>query len=235
VFAAWFRVRRAGLRMLIGGMVATLLPLAYDPHALAGPQLASTIILMMILPVVGGTIIAARGRLEAVRDQARADSLRDPLTGLANRRALDAEFRGLGHSRRDGDRLGVVLIDLDGFKQINTDHGHAGGDRALVAVAGALREAVRERDLVARIGGDEFAIVAADVDARTLSALAQRAVEGIGGAGRALGLDGISLGASAGAAVFPEDGRTAVDLLRAADVALSAAKRDGKGRIELAA
>ena len=81
VFAAWFMPRKIGVAVLTGAVVLTLMPLAYDGNALAGPSLGWTIMLILTFVVVGTTIIAARGKLERLRDRARAESLRDPLDG----------------------------------------------------------------------------------------------------------------------------------------------------------
>ena len=235
VFAAWFMTGRLGVLMLAGAMAATLLPLSYDDRAFEGAQLGWTIMLLLTFLVVGITIMAARTKLERLRDRARRESLRDPLTGVANRRAVQAHLWRLGRRRRATDRVGFVLIDLDDFKQINTTHGHRGGDRALMAAADALRGVVREGDLVARIGGDEFAIVAYDVDRDTVLAIAQRAVEQVAAASTLLALDGVVLQASAGVALSAEGATSLEDLLSAADVALSEVKAHGKGRVQLAA
>jgi diguanylate cyclase (GGDEF)-like protein len=234
VFAAWFMPRRLAILMLASATAATLLPLIYDDRALAGARLGWTIMLLLTFLVVGITIMAARAKLENLRDRARRESLRDPLTGVANRRALEAHFQRLEHRRRVTDSAGFVLIDLDNFKQINTNHRHAGGDRALTVVADSLREAVREGDLVARLGGDEFAIVAHDVDMEALLGIAQRAVDGVAAASSRLALDGVMLGASAGVAMSAEGAASLEDLLRIADVALSEVKAQGKGRVRLA-
>ena len=235
VFAAWFTSRRSAVRLLAGAIVVTLLPLVYDSRALAGPPLGWTIMLTLTFVVVGTTIIAARRRIESMRDKAREDSLRDPLTGLANRRALEVVFRRFAVQRDASSRLGVVLIDLDHFRDVNTRHGLTGGDHVLTVVADALRNVVREGDLVVRIGGDEFAILAPGASPTVLTMIGQRAVESVSAAGETLELDGITLGASAGAALFPTDGSSPEELLVAADIALSAAKADGKGRLAMAA
>ncbi len=234
VFAAWFMPRNSGRGFLGCAVIATLLPLLYDGRGLEGPQLGWTIMLILSFLVVGITILAAREGLERVRDLARAESLRDPLTGVGNRRALQAHFRRAHRQRRESDRLALILIDLDCFKQINTEYGHAGGDQALTAVAHALCHLVREGDLLARVGGDEFAIVAADVDAGVAAEIGERVVRSIVAAGETAGLDGFTLGGSAGIAVCPDDGITLEELLLAADVALTLAKSDGKGRTRCA-
>lgn len=235
VFAAWFMPRRTGIHVLGSAVTLTLVPLVYDSHALSGSALGWTIMLVLKFLVVGVTIVTAGASLESLRDRARKDSFQDPLTGVANRRAVDRYFRATGRQRRESDRFGVVLIDLDHFKQVNTRGGHAGGDRALTVVASALRDVVRDGDLLARVGGDEFAIIAPDVEITTLTTIAERAVASIKAASETAALDGIALGASAGAAVCPRDGRTLDELLIAADLALTTAKAEGKGRLKVAA
>jgi diguanylate cyclase (GGDEF)-like protein len=87
-------------------------------------------------------------------------ALHDPLTGLANRRLLrDRIDQAIAHRKRHGGELAVLMLDLDGFKELNDRLGHAAGDDVLIAVAERLVAAVREEDTVARVGGDEFAIV----------------------------------------------------------------------------
>jgi diguanylate cyclase (GGDEF)-like protein len=215
-------------------MVATLLPLAYDSHAFAAEPLGLTVSLSAVLLV--GSVLTILGRVELtrLRDAARNDANRDPLTELANRRALIRALEKLCAGRRTADRFGLLFLDLDSFKQINTRLGHAGGDAALKAVAGALRAAARSEDLVARIAGDEFAVVAPGISADGLSELGQRLVSAVEGAMHGdpvLEEAGASVRSSAGAAMWPEDASDPDSLLHAADLALRAAKRAGKGRV----
>jgi diguanylate cyclase (GGDEF)-like protein len=205
--------------------------LAYDDAAFRAPGIGITITLWITFAMTGALMMAARRELVAMRDDARAEALHDPLTDLANRRALMAWLEKRVPGRRSTDRVGLLLVDLDGFKQVNTDHGHQGGDTALTAAAQALRSAARAEDLVARLGGDEFAIVVPDTDRSTLRAVADRAIVAVTAASERLELDGIRLGASVGLALFPDDAADADALLVAADAALRAAKRAGKGRV----
>jgi len=231
VYCAWFYDARISAWSLAVVCVLHLLPLAYDPHALQAPGLAFTIILGITFAMTGALMMGARRELVAMRDHARAEALHDPLTELANRRALMAYLDKRANGRRGDDRTGIVLVDLDGFKQVNTVHGHHGGDAALTAAARALTSAARDSDLVARLGGDEFAIVVPDADPAALLAVAERAIAAVGAASERLELLGTRLGASAGVALLPDDAADADALLATADEALRAAKRDGKGRV----
>jgi len=154
-----------------------------------------------------------------VLEQACDEAMRDGLTGLANTRALQSHMaRELERARRTGSQFSVVLLDVDEFKGINDEHGHLFGDRALQAVAGALRETTRASDLCARYGGDEFVLLLASSgrdEAEQQRRRLQDAVAGISFTSR----DGrsVPLNVSAGAAVFPDDGETYERLLARAD------------------
>jgi diguanylate cyclase (GGDEF)-like protein len=116
-------------------------------------------------------LVARARELERNRRMAATD----PLTRVANRRALDdALQRELSRAQRSGKPLSLLLLDLDGLKAINDTRGHAAGDRALRAVARCARQAIRRCDLVARIGGDEFAVLLPETDASGAQAIGQR-------------------------------------------------------------
>ncbi|WP_448641296.1 putative bifunctional diguanylate cyclase/phosphodiesterase [Geodermatophilus sp. URMC 63] len=157
----------------------------------------------------------------------REAGLSDELTGLPNRRLLtDRLEQALLMGMRRGTTVGVLLIDLDRFKEVNDTLGHHYGDRLLTAVAERLRRSFRASDTVARLGGDEFAVVLPDVAgataARTLAEKSLRALH------EPLVVDGVSLSvdASVGVALAPQHGSDANELLRAADVAMYEAKEN---------
>lgn len=180
----------------------------------------------------GGTIVVARDVTERRRlEQELAHrALHDPLTGLPNRALFHRELeQARARVERQGGsrRLGVLLIDLDGFKQVNDLHGHETGDRLLVEVATRLRQCVREGDTAVRLGGDEFAVIAESDGEQGLEALAERIVLRLAAP---LQLDTIELepGGSVGLTVFPDDPSGPDELLAHADRALYAAKAAGR-------
>lgn len=175
-------------------------------------------------------IIGQFEELLMVRRELDFAASHDPLTGLVNRRGLDRVLEEAGDS---GKALGLLLLDLDGFKLINDRHGHQAGDDLLKQVAMRLKGVVRPGDIVARLGGDEFALVVHGVeDAVALSEVADRAVSVVMAPIMLMG-QFVTVGASVGVSVKPaqDSGHwTAEVLTRAADQALYGAKRAGKGR-----
>lgn len=158
---------------------------------------------------------------EAVRHQA----LHDPLTGLGNRQLLmDQLQRDLALAQRHNQSLGVLFVDLDGFKAVNDSYGHALGDQVLEQVAERFRTAIRQSDLLTRLGGDEFVVLVPQAGSREeLATLARKLVSAAEQPFTRLNLP-IKVSASVGIARFPEDGDSADGLLRAADQAMYAAK-----------
>src|SRR3954447_14543100 len=185
-YCAYFYRRREALPYLVACVAVHSLPLFYDPNAVSEGLVPQLLILGPTYLLLGGLITAGKTRLVELRDEARRLSLADPLTGLANRRALIDLLESSTAGGRASDPVGLVLVDLDGFKEANTLYGHPGGDTALVAAADALRTAAREQDMVARLGGDEFAIVARGLDADALDGLAQRVLAAVRAAGAGL-------------------------------------------------
>ncbi|KTT23005.1 diguanylate cyclase [Pseudacidovorax intermedius] len=184
--------------------------------------------------VVFAIAAASRLRLVLRSEQALAahnleliDAVRtDALTGAASRAGLEVQAN---RWLRDERPFAVLLLDLDGFKSVNDQHGHAAGDAVLATLARRLREAVRDSDLVARLGGDEFALLLAGEPRReVLAMLADRlvaqAAEPVDWEGQPL-----RVGMSIGIACRPQDGDTLDELLRAADQAMYRSKQQAHG------
>ena len=178
------------------------------------------------LTLLGEEFGALYGALDSAKTEWRQAALRDPLTGLGNRAALQARLDVLLAAGRRWPAA-LHLLDLDGFKAINDVHGHATGDALLVALSRGLTEALGERADVFRLGGDEYAILANhgdDLGPDILAAVAR--VRVLDAAGMALGLR-----ASIGRAALAEDLATPGDWLRRADIAMYVAKRGGGGHV----
>jgi diguanylate cyclase (GGDEF)-like protein/PAS domain S-box-containing protein len=154
-------------------------------------------------------------------EQMMYQATHDALTGLANYREFAETLeREIKRAVRSRSQFAVLLLDLDGLKQINDRSGHLAGNRALKRLANAMREHCRSIDLPARYGGDEFALVLIDAD----PAMAEQVAERIRGCLRKAS-DGPALGVSIGIASYPVDGRTGQELLEAADQRLYAKKK----------
>jgi diguanylate cyclase (GGDEF)-like protein len=229
-YCAYFYRRREAVPYLVACFAVHALPLAYDPHAVDKGLLAQLLIFGPTYLILGGLIILGKERLVELREEARRLSLADPLTGLANRRALIDLLSEATANGRAEEPVGLVLVDLDNFKEANTIYGHPGGDTALVATAAALRSAARAEDMVSRLGGDEFAIVARGVTEDALELLARRTLAAVRAAGDELELPGYELRCSVGSALYPKDAQTVDDLVATADLCMRGAKATGKDR-----
>jgi len=157
----------------------------------------------------------------------------DVLTGLENRVALNVRLeQQLASARRHNEPAAVLFIDLDHFKKINDSLGHAAGDKLLVGAAERMKDLLRDVDTLARLGGDEFIIVlAGPLTPDSVTGVAVRLVESLSQPYQLAGHTAHS-GASVGVALFPDDGEDAATLIRHADMAMYAAKREGRNNFQ---
>jgi diguanylate cyclase (GGDEF)-like protein len=193
----------------------------------AALELLVALLFVALVPTVRRAAIQTQ---QHVRD-AESHALRDSLTGLPNRRLFDDRLQqAVANAERSGAAPAVLLIDLDRFKEINDTLGHAAGDALLRETAIRLVEVLRDGDTVARIGGDEFAVVLPDAPLIGIHETARRLHRAIE---TPVEHDGVLLGvgASIGIAVAPQHGRTVAALLRHADSAMYQAKRAGLGHV----
>ncbi len=178
------------------------------------------------------TVFAIRDQRERLRTESQIRNLayNDPLTGLRNRQNFIEVLEAHAASCRErGQGYAVLVIDLDRFKPVNDMYGHAAGDLLLRKVADRLGAAVADGDLVARLGGDEFAVLQVDAaDEAGTTAFANRCIAALSRP-FALDEDIVHIGASIGVASAPAQGYDPEELLRCADLALYAAKADGRG------
>lgn len=179
---------------------------------------------------VGLAYFAAFANLGDLTLGLRTAALRDPLTALPNRALfLDRLEHARSHARRRERLLGVALLDLDGFKQINDRYGHGAGDKVLQQLAGQMQAALRPMDTLARLGGDEFAILFVDIERmHDMEALCERILEALRapvdiGDGQMASVSG-----SLGVTLFPLDDADAETLMCHADLSLYAAKSAGR-------
>lgn len=164
------------------------------------------------------------------QERLQHQALHDPLTDLPNRALfLDRLDTALKRAERDRERLGVVFLDLDAFKSVNDELGHAAGDAVLLEVAQRLTGSVRRSDTVARLGGDEFTILLNNLRGEHATEVVMGKLRAALAAPFQIGERRLALSASIGVAVFPDDGRERDRLLSHADTAMYAAKAQRRG------
>ena len=184
-------------------------------------------------------LVQARRRLEeqvvvveALRARLAEDAVRDPLTGLHNRRHFEPTAAELIRGASAAEPTGILVVDIDHFKRINDTHGHAAGDTVLVAVASVLAGASREGDLLARTGGEEFALVLPGADREVVATRAEELRAACAALAVPVG-DGLTVRPtiSIGTSTASRPGAEPADVLAAADRALYAAKAGGRDRV----
>ena len=199
------------------GFDAVRRQVSWDEHFVVGLRLMAQMI---------ASALEARTLAERLHDQA----FRDPLTGLPNRKLLEDRFRqAAARLQRKGAGVLVAVVDVDDFKQVNDTHGHAVGDHLLCEMGRRLQAAVRGTDTVARMGGDEFVVLAEECGPNALAQLAGRLLDACA---TPLDVDGLALqaGLSIGVARASDPADGLDGLLRAADAAMYQAKAEGKHR-----
>jgi diguanylate cyclase (GGDEF)-like protein/PAS domain S-box-containing protein len=188
----------------------------------------------------GGKVVHFEGTAEDITERKIAEeriqflAYYDALTGLPNRTLFDLQFAGvLAVLRREKKSAAVLLFEFARFKIMNDSFGHSFGDRLLRETADRLRRSVGEKDIVARVGGGEFAIVLTNIqDARTAMATAQRVIAEMAAKFSIMG-HSMNISFNIGTSIFPDHGTDAEELLQSADVALYSAKQDGPNEARL--
>ena len=229
-YAMGFVARNAGRpRLVIMQVVTTLLPMIVGYAAMQSAFGSAAVILLC------GTVVAASSvtlslheNLVAVYNANKATrqlALFDELTGLSNRYTFVDHVSELISNAPD-KKFAILYLDLDRFKEINDTLGHTTGDAVIIEVARRLRSTTRDDDLIARFGGDEFLIKIADTDTRELERIVQRIVLTLA---LPFSIEGDTLtpSASVGVATFPDNGGTAEEIIKNADISLYEAKRAG--------
>ena len=228
---AWFWREQHLLARIAGPLLVTLLLPPIDlalGRSVTVVDLATTYAVVSVVLILTIVMYLNQRALAKLNRRASDLALTDPLTGVANRRAFEAALK---HELSTGEHsavnpLAIVMIDLDNFKNVNTRYGHRAGDLVLADIAASLAGVAREDDVLARIGGDEFAALLPGVDIEGAHAIAERFISAVANCESATRND---VGASVGFALCPLHGDTFDELIAVADDALMAVKKSGKG------
>ena len=223
VYAAYFYRRHDAVPYVLACVATALVPLLYDRQAVAEGYIGELIVVCPAYLVLGLLIVKGKELLVELRERAEALALLDPLTELPNRRAM---IDWLTAETERESPCGLLLVDLDGFKDVNTAHGYPAGDAVLRETAARLRRCVRTDDMVTRLGGDEFAVLVPRATQHAMTLLSERVLDTL----RDLDYDDIRVTASVGWVIHPDDAASVDDLIAAADFCLRGAKLTGKDR-----
>ena len=172
--------------------------------------------------------------IQVLQEQLKEQAVRDPLTGLYNRRFLDSIVgRELARAEREGLSMAVMMIDVDHFKKVNDRYGHPGGDEVLRKLAALLVEKVRVIDVPCRYGGEEFLLLLPSMAQEFALVRAEQCRKAFAELAVQSGADSIRATISIGIACYPQHGESFAELTRCADVALYRAKQEGRNRVVL--
>jgi diguanylate cyclase (GGDEF)-like protein len=224
LFVAWFFPPSMGWPLMALLVAVYASPLLYDPDAVAYGYPARAVVSAMVVIGLTLTMQFLKRRLVAAEMRQREIAERDPLTAVANRRGFDLT---LARTHELEQQYALILFDFDDFKRINDVHGHPVGDAVLIAVAQAARGVIRQNDCLARIGGDEFALIAPGAGRPGVV----RLVRALGEAIHSIQMPGVGyVGVTFAWAVAPEDAGDPAELMTVADERLLARKREAKTR-----
>lgn len=228
LYCAFFLAQRAAMAQILLATLAIWAPVAYDMSTAAGSGfIARAAVFTAAMWSVAVLVSRNRAALREAEMNARRMALTDPLTGVGNLRTFDGEFNEqLARAYETDDPFAIAFVDIDGLQAANTVHGHAGGDAIICRTAELLMQAAGSGDQVARIGGDEFAVLmpgAGRADAVAFEDCFSVMVKELN---EADGYDGPPVGASVGSSVFPLDGEDLESLMRVADTRMHAAKAE---------
>ncbi|HVO53502.1 MAG TPA: GGDEF domain-containing protein [Solirubrobacterales bacterium] len=234
LYAAFFFPARWAWPLSIELVLVAGTPLLYDGHAVENAYPSRYLALAAGYLAATAVMVGLKRRLVDAEARQRDFAHRDPLTGIGNRRHFDSTLkRELSvrthprRGRREGEPtpLAVFILDLDDFKGVNDRHGHQVGDAVLVEAAARVHSMLRSTDTLARIGGDEFAVIAPGAHGEGVRRMADSIRNAVGI--RAPGAKGPTPSASIGWAVFPEDGEDYETLIRTADERMLRLKQNG--------
>jgi len=218
-----------GIPLKVGQTVVGVMNMA---RSKIGGFSASELRLLSLLADQAAVAISNANLHQMISRQAYSDTL----TGLPNRRALDERLEEeVLSARRNSYSFAVVMMDLDGFKDVNDTYGHSTGDEVLRMVFNQMARGVRNTDFLARYGGDELTLILTQSDISSAKIVTEKIIEGMGKLKYILpDKKKLKLGISGGMAIYPLHARNGPDLLRAADAALYQAKKHNRGTFQMA-
>jgi diguanylate cyclase (GGDEF)-like protein len=218
------------------GETIGMLHLDFSRHAITEQSSLENVAEQRRLGLLCGEAISLAIANVKLRDQLRDQSIRDPLTGMFNRRYMQETCRReFARATRNGESIAILSIDVDHFKKFNDNHGHDAGDIVLRSVAEVLLSSFRDDDVPCRFGGEEFVVIlpgANATDAGDRAEVVRRRIEGLSVKYLDRTLPRITI--SVGIAAFPDAGNSIDTILKIADEALYRAKENGRNRVEFA-